>query len=898
MDEAEATDTLFARMRFSGRWRDYQQRVLDDYEAHFADRRLHLVAAPGSGKTVLGLELVRRIGRRAIVLAPTRIIRDQWSQRLVPLFMAEPPPADALSVDLAFPGTLTTATYQALNAAWASEGGARFAALCAMLGADGPITLVLDEAHHLRREWWSALQALVDALPDARIIALTATPPYDAPHAEWLRYEHMCGPIDIEIGVPELVRRGDLCPHQDHVYFSRADAEALDLLHRRRVAISDLLADLRSDTALLDTIATHPWIADPLAHVEPILEAPEILSAMLIHLAACGQPLPAPPLDLLGIRARDVPAQGGFWVERLLDAMLFYAPDQFADVGDRIRDLRAALHEQGLIEGGAVRLGETRSLFALMAGSRAKLDSIADIAWAEAGDMGSALRMLVLSDHVRGAELPRALRDDYVPAKLGVVPIFGALRRVVPPGQRLGVLTGTLVIIPAEAADSLHAVARRFDLEPSHLAITPLPDCGDFLRVTASGPGAERVVAIMTALFCDGHITMLVGTQALLGEGWDAPALNSLLLASNSAAFMLSNQMRGRAIRIDPARPDKVANIWHLATIDPGAESIAEVWGDHVDWGRIADGDAITSDFDLLERRFRAFEGIANSPSTAIESGVRRLALRPGAGIAASNAATLALARDRAGIAARWQRSLGGADARAHVRETAAPNYAPQRLASIDTLQWLAASALASGAGAAALQLRTIAGAGIAVAGAALAGAATVAMLPRLFLAARLWLRNGSLERSLGQVGKAVLGGLHAAGALSVADHAAATLRIAHDASGRVELVVDGISRSGERMVMMALAELLGPVQNPRYLLERRSWLGPVARRDYHAVPTVIARRQPSAEAFHRLWKAHVGSSDLVFTRTAEGRLILLRARARSFAAGFQRRVDRRSAWL
>lgn len=889
---------LFANMRFTGQWRDYQQRVIEEYEAHFADDRLHLVAAPGSGKTVLGLELVRRLGRRTIVLAPTRIIRDQWSQRLVPLFMADPPPAGAISFDLETPATLTAATYQALHAIWADEGKTRFAALCAALNVDGPITLVLDEAHHLRREWWIALQALVDALPGARIVALTATPPYDAPHAEWLRYEEMCGPIDLEIGVPELVRRGDLCPHQDHVLFSEPDAEALDLLDTRRRAVAALIEALRSDALLLDAIGRHPWITDPLAHVEAILDAPETLSAMLVHLAASDRPLPAPPLDLLGIRGRDVPPQTPFWLERLLDAMLFGAPEPFVVAGERLRDLRAALHEQGLIEGGRVRLGETRRIFALMAGSRAKLGSIAAIARAEGAQMGGALRMLILSDHVRGDELDRALRDDYAPAKLGVVPIFGSLRPCLPAGQSIGVLTGTLMLVPAAAADALHAIGRRFGVAPADLPLTALPNGSDHLRLNPCGPGADKAVAIMTALFCEGHVTILVGTQALLGEGWDAPAINSLILASNSAAFMLSNQMRGRAIRIDPAQPGKVANIWHLATIDPGPGSIAEAWGDHFDWGRIAEGDAITSDLDLLERRFRAFEGIANSHSTAIESGVRRLDLRPWAGVAACNASTLALARDRPDIAARWQRSLGDADARAHVRETAAPNYAPRRLAASDTLQWLGASALSSGAGAAAFELRTIAGKGIAVAGLALASAATIAMLPKLVLAARLWLRNGSLERSLGQVGRAVLGGLHAAGALSDADHAAAGLRIARDASGQIELAVDGISRAGERMAMTALSELLGPVQNPRYLLERRSWLGPVARRDYHAVPAIIARHKDSAEAFHRLWKAHVGSSRLVFTRTAEGRLILLRARARSFAAGFQRRVDRRSAWL
>ena len=60
---ASPAPPLLAAMRFSGSWRDYQQRVLDEFGELAADGRVHVVAAPGSGKTVLGLELVRRIGR-------------------------------------------------------------------------------------------------------------------------------------------------------------------------------------------------------------------------------------------------------------------------------------------------------------------------------------------------------------------------------------------------------------------------------------------------------------------------------------------------------------------------------------------------------------------------------------------------------------------------------------------------------------------------------------------------------------------------------------------------------------------------------------------------------------------------------------------------------------------
>ena len=132
----------------------------------------------------------------------------------------------------------------------------------------------------------------------------------------------------------------------------------------------------------------------------------------------------------------------------------------------------------------------------------------------------------------------------------------------------------------------------------------PIPACPFHYRVTATGAASAQVIDLVTTLFCAGEITILVGTQALLGEGWDAPAVNSLVLASNAAAFMLSNQMRGRAIRIDPERPDKVANIWHLATVE---RLPSGAWGalrTRLAWGHLDDGDELGSDIDLLDRRF------------------------------------------------------------------------------------------------------------------------------------------------------------------------------------------------------------------------------------------------------------------------------------------------------
>ena len=54
---------MLQELAFTGQWRHYQKRVLDKSEAFMADGHLHLVAAPGSGKTTLGIEFIRRFGQ-------------------------------------------------------------------------------------------------------------------------------------------------------------------------------------------------------------------------------------------------------------------------------------------------------------------------------------------------------------------------------------------------------------------------------------------------------------------------------------------------------------------------------------------------------------------------------------------------------------------------------------------------------------------------------------------------------------------------------------------------------------------------------------------------------------------------------------------------------------------
>ena len=60
------------------------------------DRATYLVVPPGGGKTLIGLEAARRLGRRAVVLCPNTAIQAQWMAQWQASFgpdVVPPPPA-------------------------------------------------------------------------------------------------------------------------------------------------------------------------------------------------------------------------------------------------------------------------------------------------------------------------------------------------------------------------------------------------------------------------------------------------------------------------------------------------------------------------------------------------------------------------------------------------------------------------------------------------------------------------------------------------------------------------------------------------------------------------------------------------------------------------------------
>jgi len=88
----------YNNVKFKGNFRSYQQRILDSADLYLTDGKINIVAAPGSGKTILGLELIRRLGKPCIILSPTTTIRDQWGERFKESFSAHLVASPSLNV--------------------------------------------------------------------------------------------------------------------------------------------------------------------------------------------------------------------------------------------------------------------------------------------------------------------------------------------------------------------------------------------------------------------------------------------------------------------------------------------------------------------------------------------------------------------------------------------------------------------------------------------------------------------------------------------------------------------------------------------------------------------------------------------------------------------------------
>ena len=959
---------------------------------------LHIVALPGAGKTLLGLALAAANGRRALVLAPTTIVRAQWAEQARRFFRvpagappdassdapaSAPPVADAPPVPGRSAAHLTALTYQSLAVvddsgpwqeaarrrwidelardgrspararAWldglAASNRSAYArgirsraaavrrvdeldddAVAALLSSsarerldalidDGVATIVVDECHHLRAHWAVVVRYLSRRLAAAgrapTLIGLTATA-LSSEDPSYARYHALLGEVDAEVPVPAVIRAGCLAPARELAWFTLPAPEETGFLAtagaelRHRIA-QFLLAPDGVDYLLGVVAPGMP--ADGLGADEPRLvralvagfDADPVLTAAAgAVLRRTGDYTPT-PLSVLAVPL--LPELDTLDAAEELQLLARYALDRLLPDQDRRGEwnaVRETLRGFGMhLTDAGIRAGRS-PVDVITAGSRAKDVAVVDILRRELAALGPRLRAVVVTDAAERSAVHRALDVLAAPGRPGAaggarrcydVLLSDADLRALSPV----LLTGREVRVPHGREELLERLRERTGAD------LPARDDGWSLRASAGAARAELVLAV-SRLVAEGRVRLVVGTRGLLGEGWDCPAVNTLVDLTTVTTSTAVAQLRGRGMRLDASWPGKVAHTWSVTCLLPaGAGLVSSTELDRL--RRKADSTwsaaPRTEDDDPAGRAERGAGAVA--PRTGdddrpgdpvVETGLaavlgparlrtldRLAAGAAPADVEALNAATAAGLDDRAGERRRW---MAGA--------FTGPDRRGRSGAVLDAV---------AVAGAAGLLRRG--------SPAALWSAAARAVLDAMTATGRL---DAPADRPGPEL--LVLGG----GAGAEGPKGAGTRSPTVGADGGSETVValsgaDAACRSRYAEVLCALLSVPGR-RRPRFVLEvmpvaltrtgsrppgplrrwlagllgRRDW-GPGGRSLYLAVPSALASSRSDAETFMAAWRRRVGPCRLHLVSGAGAADALLAGRG---GGGARRRVSAR----
>lgn len=894
---------MLNQLSFKGQWRQYQRRVLDKADSFMDDGKIHLVAAPGSGKTTLGIEFIQRLGNPTLILVPTVTIRQQWVDRIKQAFLSDDNLVEQLiSQDLKRPKMITVATYQALHSAMNQVVGDSLIEdtddesqqehfdfqgfdIRKTFGDQDLGTLCLDECHHLRNEWWKSLESFHKAFPNIKMISLTATPPYEGEPALWERYISMCGEIDEEITVPELVKEGTLCPHQDYVYFAfptKEERAQLDQFDKQKL---NFLTKLSRDINFSNTIQSSPALSGQIGY-DDLLANPKYLSATLIFLRSKELPFPQRFQELLS--AKTLPTFTLEWFETLLNGVIFQVPNWYGFTEEAFNQLKSDLKANGLIERNQVKLIRNKKQDVLLNQSLGKLNAVRDIFKAEYQSLGNNLRQLVLTDFIR-KDFQIHLGDNSAQfTQLGVLSYFESIRREIIEQSwtvPVAVLTGSLVIIPTSAKEHLERLIPNSRL--SYDVIGQLSQ-EDYLKVSVSGSHHD-LVTTLTQLFQEGHIQVIIGTKSLLGEGWDAPCVNSLILASFVGSFMLSNQMRGRAIRVWSDNPNKTSNIWHLVSINLSPRR----WFDFQDEEEKYDETlelqlyALSPDLDLLDRRMTQFLGLHYQEPT-IESGIDRLDLNQitfsRKGLEKLNQNAITLSQKRQELKDRWQQALPLYEEMEVVNQVEVDK---QFLPLVYLNDWMKAFLISQ---ALAATFFIIDLGRYLIVGKPFDQSLPIFLLALLVLAifwGRYFIYKSPYKR-LEIFGKAIHQALLDSGQIETKESAP---RVVKDSKQAIynAIYLKGASMRGKEIFAQTMTEFFAPIENQRYILKACHKVND--QTEFFSVPSMFEKRKADAESFLRHIQKNLGKYDLIYTRSVQGRPILLEARIKALGNKQERTV-------
>ncbi len=585
----------------------YQKEILDIFERERkrGDKKVHIVAPPGSWKTIVGLEIMVRLNTPTLILVPNLTLQEQWKDKIEKLFLeASESWANLISTSAEEIRKINIVTYQSLagtddteddgihnkildiwyeSEKWEFSDKESFLLFASGLKEENPteykelytknqkklkksgdesvtrklmkesihtyITrlrengvgmMIVDEAHHLTSWWSHVLFEIWNDLSEPYIIWLTATPPFESVDYFELyeSYTKLLGTVDYYVPTPAIVKSGRLAPYSDLVYIVPPDTSLTEVLKAKEQALWIFLDLHKSEIVLF----LHQFLTENFDRLK--VQSLDLLEKWMRFVYTYKDTT----IDMSPYITQN--ARELLSLEDIAKSVGKWGSDGFKKTkkSKLLEELKSLFFDLGYIWRWANLYRFQTPLEKWLIYSKSKMQAVEKILDTEILNLSKDLRVAIITDFLD-------VESDWINGHF----IFD-------------------------------------EVSKSFAELNPYLVSGQWIWKLENGVkilSEDETILSVTERLSSGETKLVIWTRWILWEWWDCPEVNTLIDLTGVSAYMSVNQVHGRAIRLDRAHPDKVANIYDVVCLGSGYQGLR--------------------DFERLKKKHTQFYGVDDS---------------------------------------------------------------------------------------------------------------------------------------------------------------------------------------------------------------------------------------------------------------------------------------------
>lgn len=554
-------------MQFNQTFYHYQKEILKVFEEELKrwDNKIHIVAPPWSGKTIIGIEIMRELFLKkqwvSLILVPNTVLQKQWKDKINKFFIEENEKIENLvSFDMDEIKKINILTYQAIsqqnrenlkNKSGNPQGiplQRKNLEYFKKLKNIWVSSIVLDEAHHLTA-WWSkvlfrlyvflstptknkdlnltdeiffhlAYDKLVKEIRPY-VLWLTATPPFDDVDYFSLdkNYIDLLWEVDYYIPTPAIIKSGKLAPYNDLVQFVELPENASQMLLDKKNKLDKLILENKNNL--------EKFYLNYLDNYDKKISEDKYISWILafcnIYLNIKSNKFNLE--NFQNLEFENIVYSLSIWIRKCRGTPCGY-PD-FESIFQKFKNI---LYEIWYVWKKSKFTKFYSFIDKLEIYNPEKINAIKNILNKELENLWDNLRCVIITDFFEDI-------DELLDCK-----------------------------------NILKNLWEYKDLNPVLVSGQWIFDSNWEIK--------NKNILEITRDFNEWKIKLLIWTRGILWEWWDSPKVNTLIDLTGISSFMSVNQVRWRAIRQDLENSKKVSNIYDIITIDKN-------WVLHKDFDRL-----------------------------------------------------------------------------------------------------------------------------------------------------------------------------------------------------------------------------------------------------------------------------------------------------------------------